>query len=42
MQMIKKWARLNITRDILSQLEYEGKDEDIVADSEIVSMYHRH
>ena len=38
----KKRARLNVIRDILSQLEYEGKDEDIVADSEIISMYHRH
>ena len=38
----KKRARLNVIRDILSQLEYEGKDEDIVPDSEIISMYHRH
>ena len=37
----KKRARLNIIRDILSQLEYDGKDEDIIADSEIISMYHR-
>jgi len=36
----KKRARLNIIRDILSQIDYEGKDEDIVADSEIISMYH--
>ena len=37
----KKRARLNIIRDILSQIEYEGKDEEIVADSEIISIYHR-
>jgi len=36
----KKRARLNIIRDILSQIEYEGKDEDMIADSKIISMYH--
>jgi len=36
----KKRARLNVIRDILSQIEYEGKDPDILPDSEIVSMYH--
>jgi polyphosphate kinase 2 len=35
----KKRARLNIIRDILSQIDYKGKKEDIVADSKIVSMY---
>jgi predicted transcriptional regulator len=36
----KKRARINIIRDILSQIEYEGKDDDIIPDSEIISMYH--
>lgn len=36
----KKRARINIIRDILSQIEYEGKEEEIIADSEIVSLYH--
>jgi len=36
----KKRARINIIRDILSQIEYEGKELDIVPDSKIVSLYH--